>query len=373
MKISVFQLLSLLCIMAIATHAQEVQPPLLNIGDPAPPLRVREWVKGTPIQRFEKGRVYVLEFWATWCGPCIAAMPHLSALAAEYKDKVTFIGIDIYEKKTTSIEKVKAFVDSIGHRMDYNVAIEDSNFMESDWFDASGVRGIPTSFVVNAQGRLAWIGHPKDLDSILPKIVNNTWDIKDALSKRNLNKRLKELDDSLIYELVRFRANPNKPGDLGKPDSALLFIAEVIRNEPRLKYAPFIAFNTFSLLLKTNQHKAAYEYGKEVLVTPSYDEPAAGAIIDVIDELSNKFNLLPEIYRLGAQAYQVRINQIPYPELVNIPRFYHQMAAWYWRANDKSKAVDAELKAIEALKIKKNVLAKDKAAYESQLEKYKRM
>jgi len=80
----------------------------------------------------------VVEFWATWCKPCIAAMPHLSALAAEYKDKVTIIGIDIKEMKTTSIQKVKAFVDSMGFRMDYHVAAEESNFMASSWIDASG-------------------------------------------------------------------------------------------------------------------------------------------------------------------------------------------------------------------------------------------
>src|SRR5664279_4900575 len=199
-----FQLLLLLCIIAVTTHAQIGQSPSLNIGDPAPPLRVRVWLKGSPVQRFEKGNVYVLEFWATWCKPCIAAMPHLSALAVEYKDRVTIVGVDIYEKKTTSLEKVKAFVDSMGHRMDYHVAAEDSNLMVVDWFDASGEQGIPKSFVVNAEGRLAWIGNPKGLDEVLPKIVNNDWDIKIALSKRNLNRHLEMLDDSLNYELNKY-------------------------------------------------------------------------------------------------------------------------------------------------------------------------
>src|SRR5438874_477646 len=185
-----FQLLLLLCIIAVTTHAQNDQSPSLNIGDPAPALRVREWIKGTPVQRFEKGTVYVVEFWATWCKPCKAAMPHLSALAGEYKDRVTILGIDIYEQKTTSPEKVKAFVDSMGQRMDYHVAAEDSNFMVAGWLDASGeqIMGIPRTFVVNAEGRLAWIGHPKDLGEVLRKIVNNDWDIKEALAKRNLNK-----------------------------------------------------------------------------------------------------------------------------------------------------------------------------------------
>ena len=101
------ELLIVSFIAAVSAYAQNDQPPSLNIGDPAPALQVREWLKGEPIQRFEKGNVYVLEFWATWCAPCKAAMPHLSALANEYKGKVRFLGIDSYELKTTSMEKVK--------------------------------------------------------------------------------------------------------------------------------------------------------------------------------------------------------------------------------------------------------------------------
>jgi len=179
-------------------------------------------------------------------------MPHLSSLAGEYKDRVTIIGIDIHEQKNTSIKKVKAFVDGMGNRMDFYVAAEDSNFTVADWIEATGEKnkGIPRTFVVNSEGRLAWIGHPKDLDEVLPKIVNNTWDINEALAKRNLDKHLAELDDSLRFELYKYDGDPRKPGDLGKPDSALLFINEIVRNEPKLKYTPFIAFNTFSSLIK---------------------------------------------------------------------------------------------------------------------------
>ena len=93
----IFPLL-LLNLLTVATHGQDDPPPSVNIGDAAPPLRVRAWLKGNPIQQFEKGRIYVVEFWATWCHPCKVAMPHLSELAREYRNKVTFLGIDVTKR-----------------------------------------------------------------------------------------------------------------------------------------------------------------------------------------------------------------------------------------------------------------------------------
>ncbi len=364
-----FQLLMLLCIITVTTHAQNTQSLSLNIGDPAPPIRVSVWLKGSPVQRFEKGNVYVVEFWATWCKPCIAAIPHLSALAAEYKDRVTIVGVDMKEMKNTSPEKVKAFADSLGHRMDYHVAAEDSDYMETGWFGASGEQGIPKSFVIDQEGRLAWIGHPKGgLDEVLSKIVNNDWDIEKALAKRNLDRRLEELDDSLSYELMRYAGNLEKD-DPGKPDSALLAINEIVRKEPGLKYAPSISFYTFSALLKTDPYKA-YEYGKLMLGTSTYDDPHYHLIWGPVNLYSNKLNLPEEIYQLGAEAYQKRIDA--YPESVR-PEFYYNMARLYRLANDKSKAVDAARKAVEALKSEEHFSGADLDSYEDRLRQYKNM
>ena len=367
-----FQLSLLLCIITVTAYAQNDQPPSLNIGDPAPPLRVREWIKGTPIKSFERGHVYVIELWATWCAPCRAEMPHLSRIANEHKGKVTIIGVDVME--TASGEKIKAFVDSMGQRMDYHVAVEDSNFVIADWYNAAGEQsnGIPKSFVVNAEARLAWIGHPKDLDEVLPKIVNNTWNIKEVLAKRNSDKYLAALDDSLNYELLRYDYDMKRPSTPAKPDSTLLAIDEIVRNEPRLKYAPFIAYRTFACLLQTNPHKA-YEYGKVAIVTPTYGEPAYDAIIGGILTYSDKLKLPKEIYQLGIEAYQAKIGFVVYTETANMPKYYDDMAKWYWRMKDKSNAIDAQQKAIEALKKKKDFSKNDMTAFESRLQQYRLM
>ena len=370
---SSFQLLLLTCMITVSSYAQNDSSLVtLNIGDPAPPLKLRTWYKGTPIKQFENGTVYVVEFWATWCKPCKAAMPHLSALARVYKDKVSFLGVDIYENQAYSIKNVQAFVDSMGNRLDYNVAVQDSNFMEEGWIFPSGDPGIPRTFVVNEEGRLAWIGHPKDLGEILPKIVDNSWDIKAALAKRNLDKHLESLNKEAGYHLNMYLGDREKPGDPGKPDWALLVIEDLIFDEPQLKYTPVIAFHTFSSLLKTNLHKA-YEYGKIAIVTTTYKEPAYDEILSAIELYSKKLKLPLEIYQLGAEACQLQIDQIPYPEIINMAREFSNMANLYWLAKNKSKAIDSQNKAIESLKTKKDFSVVEMAALEHKLKQYKKI
>lgn len=351
--------LLLLCITNFTTYAQEV-PPSLNLGDPAPVLRVRQWLKGSPVKQFKKDHVYVLEFWATWCKPCIAAMPHLSVLAREYKNKVTFIGMDVYEWKLKSprtISQVKAFVDSMGSKMDYLVATEDSGYTVKQWIEAAGEQnnGIPRTFVLNGDGKLAWIGHPTELEEVLRMIVNKTWDVKKALAERNEYRRLEDLEASLREQLNSYVGDPSKQHDLGKPDSALLLIDEIVKKEPKLKYAPAIAFHTFSSLLKTDPKKA-YVYGKELLITPSYRSTNYDNITYPIEWYTEKTNLLtlpPEIFELGAEAYQAAIDQDS-SSMSKLPQTYMKMVDWYWRAKNKAKAIEAAQKAVEAMKSEKD-------------------
>jgi thiol-disulfide isomerase/thioredoxin len=344
-----FHFLLLLCMIPVTTNAQNDQLTTLMLGDAAPPLQVSSWLKGEPVQKFEKGKLYIVEFWATWCKPCIAAMPHLSDLARQYNGRVNVLSINVDDKKKTSTQKVKAFVDSVGERMDYNVAIEENDAMTSGWLAAAGEGGIPTAFVVDKQGRLAWFGHPTYLPDVLSKIVADSWNINEALAKRKLEKHLQLLDDSLNFELMKYRAY--KASDIDKPDSALLLIDEILKKEPGLKYAFFTANHTFTALLKTDVKKA-YQYANGLLTANDSYQPECYAIIGPIEFLSDKIALPYSIYELGAKAYEVRINQIPYTETFDIPTLYMKMAQWYWRGKNKTKAIEAMEKSIEALKRK---------------------
>src|SRR5437667_910319 len=120
----------------------------LKVGEPAPPLKVTKWLHGTEVKEFAPGKVYVVEFWATWCGPCIVMMPHMGELQNEYRDKgVTFIGFSAKDPNNTE-EKVAALVEKRGPKLGYTFAYADDRQTYDAWMKAAGQGGIPCSFVI---------------------------------------------------------------------------------------------------------------------------------------------------------------------------------------------------------------------------------
>jgi thiol-disulfide isomerase/thioredoxin len=176
-------LLALALAAAPALAGVDERPFDLMVGDPAPALRVAGWVKGEPIAGFEQGTAYVVEFWATWCGPCRKAIPHVSDLQKKHADKkLRIVGVSVWEQDPGLVEP---FVEKMGDQMGYTVAKdqaagEDKGEMARTWMAASGQQGIPASFIVDRSGRIAWIGHPMEIDEPLAKVLDGSWDLDKA-------------------------------------------------------------------------------------------------------------------------------------------------------------------------------------------------
>lgn len=143
-------------------------------GSPAPKLDVKTWYKGTPVKDFEPNKMYVVEFWATWCGPCIQSIPHVTELAKKNKD-VTFIGVSIWEEDEGT--KIKDFIAKMGDKMDYNVGYSGNKTgMSESWMAAAGQNGIPSAFIIKNQ-QIQWVGHPMSMDKALKEIKEGTFDL----------------------------------------------------------------------------------------------------------------------------------------------------------------------------------------------------
>lgn len=144
----------------------------LSVGDPAPGLDIDTWVKGEETT-IESGKVYVIEFWATWCAPCRKSIPHLTELQEQYESAgLVIIGISDEE-----VEKVRPFVDRMGNKMQYIVATDRRKATNRAWFKRAGLKGIPAVFIVDRGGKVAFIGNPlaPEFDTVLSRVMGGRY------------------------------------------------------------------------------------------------------------------------------------------------------------------------------------------------------
>jgi thiol-disulfide isomerase/thioredoxin len=152
----------------------------LKAGDPAPKLETGKYVQGEPVKDFQKGKAYIVEFWATWCGPCRASIPHLNEVYLKFKDKgLVVIGQNCWEQDDSL---VAPFVKNMGDKMTYRVALDDKTTnqkgqMAKTWMEAAGRKGIPSAFLVDTKGVIAWIGHPMALkEDVIEDVLAGKYD-----------------------------------------------------------------------------------------------------------------------------------------------------------------------------------------------------
>ena len=146
--------------LAAAVPASGQEPEKLKVGSMAPDAIGEhvDFVQGDAVSSFSRDKVYVVEFWATWCGPCKQAIPHVNKLYQELSGK----GLVVIGVSDEPSSKVKPFVEKMGSSMSYTVAVnkKEDTFMDERWKRAADVQGIPTAFVVNRAGKVVYIGHP---------------------------------------------------------------------------------------------------------------------------------------------------------------------------------------------------------------------
>jgi thiol-disulfide isomerase/thioredoxin len=264
--------LAMMVCAGLAGLARAQQPPaLLKVGDAAPALAGGKWVKGDAVDKFEPGKIYVVEFWATWCGPCIAVIPHVSELQAKYeKDGLIVIGQNVWERDQS---KVEPFVANMGEKMKYRVRMDDvsgggDGAMAKTWMEAAGQGGIPCSFLIGKDGKIAWIGHPAALEPVLKQVIAGTFDpAKEAA--------MKDAQERAAQRLAQAMENKDY-------DTALKVVDEFEQSQPAL--APQLAGLRFNIYLHKkdydNAYKAAAKFGEAMNDNPGALNEVAWTIVD---------------------------------------------------------------------------------------------
>lgn len=352
----------LLLTYAATGFTQGVRP--VTIGDEAPAFKVAHWLKGEPGGGVEQGKVNVVEFWATWCAPCIANFPHLSKLAIAYQSRgVDVFGISVSERKGVDLDSLKRFVAGPkGQNMHYVVGADDSSkYMATHWQRAAGRGGIPFAMIVDKSGKIAWFGHPMLMDKPLEQIVNGTWDLTAARRKFSEDRRLDSIDNSIIPRFNDYLSGKN-------PSVPLAVLDSFVAAEPALKYRQYLSHYRIAFLLNSAPEKAV-AFARQAWA--ANDFPDWKGVSDMVYyRVNKKIALPPSVYVLGAEALQAQIDT--YPWSMDIPATYSDMAAWYFKAGDKAKAQDAQKEAIEAARKKEGFSPDKLKAFEAKLQDYEK-
>jgi len=128
--------------------------PMPKVGEAAPEISATDWINlKKPVNlKGSRGKVLVVEFWATWCGPCVAAIPHLNELHEKYSAK----GLQLLSFVEEGHKTMDKFLAS--KRVKYPIGLESSSLEDY------GITSIPHAFVIDRAGKVVWHGHSASVE-----------------------------------------------------------------------------------------------------------------------------------------------------------------------------------------------------------------
>lgn len=170
------------------------------IGDKAPKVVAEKWYTtrppALPGEEGARKHVFLVEFWATWCPPCLRSIPHLNDLHKKHaKDGLVVIGLSNEEASD-----IEPFVKDKA-KMEYHVG-SDSDMATWDPY-MSDVEGIPHAYVVDRNNIVVWSGNPLDtraMDHVIEQVLAGKFDVQAAMNAAAAEKKFEE-------SLVELRAH----------------------------------------------------------------------------------------------------------------------------------------------------------------------
>jgi len=308
----------------------------LSVGDAAPKLQTGKWVQGDPVSEFARNKAYIVEYWATWCGPCRVSIPHLNEIHEKFKEKgLVVIGQDVWERDESL---VAPFVKKMGSNMTYRVALdskkdsEDKGRMAETWMEAAGQNGIPSAFVVDKAGRIAWIGHPMELkDGLIEDVLANKHDLKKAAAEYTA-KRERDIKMRGYYQAYGEAMNKK---DWTKAEAALADMEKALPKDDH----DTVGSMRFQMLLAKKDVPAAEKLARQL--SDAY--PAEGMLQNEIawSLMTHKAIAKPNVELADVAA--TRANEITKGK---DPSILDTLARAKFLKGEKEKAIELQTKAV---------------------------
>lgn len=291
------------------------------------PILAAKNIQGEIAENWEPGKLYLLECWATWCGPCIAAIPHVNELHEKYHDKgLRVIGMNVWEDGE---EKVAAFVKKKGRGMSYPVVyVGKGGAFETEWLKAAGVTGIPTAFLVR-DGKFLLKTHPSQLtDEVIQSALEGDEGIKklsEAVAAMDQKRSAMMANSRAFYQAMtaknveEMNKHLEEAKALGLPEQQIQSM--VLRMAITQKDWASIQKHLDAATEKPMSGMFLYEASNAVL----QDDTAPESLVKTI---ATRFDEVHSAMRTGGMAH---INQ----------------SRLQWRAGDKDAALVSAKKAVE--------------------------
>ncbi len=212
----------------------------IKLNKKAPDIVITDWIKNIPKDKSFENKYIVLEFWATWCGPCIKAVPHLNELQSKFKrDDLLFISM--------TDEKVERVERSLKKVHFNSIVVSDQSKKTHIAFGngKTGLEAYPLTILIDKSNTIKWIGNPEQLSvNILEEFLNDKlvpYNLyENEISDDTIIKMPEQSNFDYYKELVlskktifafEFWSNPNQlPNSLVIPSKIYLFEAETLKN-----------------------------------------------------------------------------------------------------------------------------------------------
>lgn len=296
------------------------------------------WIQGEAPKSFEPGKIYIFECWATWCGPCVAAIPHVNGLYKKFHEKgLNVYGMNVWEDGQ---EKVEKFVKAKGDGMSYPVAYTGKgSAFENDWLKAANVRGIPHAFIVK-DGKLLFTTHPARLsEELIEALLAGGDSAQKALDGLNASTAAQDKTRSTMMEF-------QKASMANDAETMAAKIAELEKADPKSAY---LAPMKYDLLIAKKDWAAAIS-----ALEAMPDGPARQmSILKTANKVSsgNDGDFPSDFIKTITKSYEAMVQS---PSMAANPLSLIPLSRLQWKSGDKETALTTAKKALETAKTRSN-------------------
>lgn len=345
---------SAISITGAASLSAQEEDALLTIGSKAPSLDVEHWVqngngKFKPVSKFEDGKVYVVEFWATWCGPCIASMPHLAETQKKYAEK----GVQLISISDEDLETVETFLkreiaggEEGEEKKDapktyreltsaYCLTTDPDESSQKDYMEAAKQNGIPTAFIVGKKGEIEWIGHPMEMDEPLKSVVEDKWDRAAFIAEFKAAQEA-QVQMQKLFTLLNG----------GKMDEALKMLDEMIEKNKGQAKTQFQMLKLQVMLQQEEKKEEVAAFAKTVLDSAAEDPMMINQLCWAFVEMTEAGRIdNPELLKTALAATAAASEKA---EAESKGAILDTLAHLYHLTGDLDKAIETQKKAVES-------------------------